>query len=325
MKSTTLIRKLGVAMVENEWDANSIFTILDAPRQHEFVSDITVLKLDEKLKVMIGYTENGSVFFGCPQVGQIVGFKKGRAKLDVMQSIDLKDRGIVEPALALSFFVNSEEELRAISTIFSGLYDLNEDASGSEKATSAAQGFEDYFADLPKIGLTNELEIGLFGELSIIAMSGKKDELVRGWHSSPGSTYDFSFNTNRLEVKTSTRPTRMVWLRSSQTILNADPHLTYLSIYAPLDDAGMTLQELATQVSKELSPTIKSIFEEKLSFYNIRDCSKRFDYKTASGTPRFISSVDVPMPLADNPKILEIRWKCSFENLPNSGDRSTWI
>ena len=62
MKSTTLIRKLGVAMVENEWDANSIFTILDAPRQHEFVSDITVLKLDEKLKVMIGYTENGSVF-----------------------------------------------------------------------------------------------------------------------------------------------------------------------------------------------------------------------------------------------------------------------
>jgi len=55
-------------MVENEWDASNIFTILDAPRQHEFGSDITVLKLDEKLKVVIGYTENGSVFFGCPQV-----------------------------------------------------------------------------------------------------------------------------------------------------------------------------------------------------------------------------------------------------------------
>jgi hypothetical protein len=312
-------------MLANNWDANNIFAILDAPRQHEFSSDITVLKLDEELKVVVGYTVDGSVFFGCPQVGHIDGFKKGRAKLDVMQSIDLKHRGIIEPALALSFLVNSDEELRAISTIFSGLYDLNKDSNGSEKATSAAQGFEDYFADLPKIGLTNELEIGLFGELAIIAMSGKKDELVRGWHSSPDTTYDFSYNSNRLEVKTSTRPTRLVWLRSSQTIRNADPKLTYLSIYAPLDDAGVNLQELATQVSKELSPTENSIFEEKLSFYDIKNCNRRFDLKTASETLRFISSMDVPIPSSDNTKILEIRWKVSFESLPDSGDRSTWI
>lgn len=312
-------------MLENEWNANNIFAILDAPRQNEFDSDITVLKFDDKLNVVIGYTENGSVFFGCPQVGQISGFKKGRANLSVMQSIDLKDRGIVEPALALSFLVNSEEELRAISTIFSGLYDLNKNSSGSEKATLAAQGFEDYFADLPKIGLTNELEIGLFGELSIISMSEKKEELVRGWHSAPHSTYDFSFNSNRLEVKTSTRPTRMVWLRSSQTILNADPHLTYLSVYAPLDDSGITLQELATQIRNALSPTLRSIFEDKLSFFDVNNCIRRFDYKTALETPRFISSRDIPMPIYDNPKIIEIRWKCSFENLPESGDRSTWI
>jgi hypothetical protein len=40
-------------MLDNEWDANNIFAILDAPRQYEFGSDITVLKLDEKLKVVI--------------------------------------------------------------------------------------------------------------------------------------------------------------------------------------------------------------------------------------------------------------------------------
>jgi hypothetical protein len=312
-------------MPENDWDANNLFKILDEPRQHVFGADLTVLKLDEKLKVVIGYTENGSVFFGCPQVGQIGGFEKGRAKLEVLRTIDLRDRGIVEPALVLSFLVNSEEELRAISTIFSGLYDLNNDSTGSEKATLAAQGFEDYFAELPKIGLTSELEIGLFGELSIIAMSGKKDELVRGWHSSPNATYDFSFNANRLEVKTSTRPTRKVWLRSSQTFPNADPHLTYLSIYAPLDDAGITLQELANRVSHELSPTEKSIFEEKLSLYDIQHCNKRFDFQTALETPRFVLSADVPMPLSDDPRILEIRWQCSFENLPNSGDEFIWI
>lgn len=312
-------------MRENDWDAANIYTILDTPRVHFFGSDVTVLKIDDGLKVVIGYSENGSVFFGCPQVGQINGFRKGRAKLDVSQSIDLKERGVIEPALTLSFLVNSEEELRAISTIFSGLYDLNKNANGTEKATLAAQGFEDYFADLPKIGLTNELEIGLFGELLIIATSSKKDELVRGWHTSPDATYDFSFNGNRLEVKTSTRPTRLVWLRGSQTIKDTDPRLTYLSIYAPLDDAGMNLHDLSAQVRAQLAPSILNIFDEKVAFYDIANCKKRFDFRCAAESLRFVSSSDIPIPNTEDPRILEIRWKCSFENLPNKGDSASWI
>lgn len=311
-------------MLENDWDATSIYTILDAPRVHAFGSDITVLKIDGKSNVVIGYSDNGSVFFGCPQVGQIQGFRKGRAKLEVSQSIDLKEKGVVEPALALSFLVNSEEELRAISTIFSGLYDLNKNAGGTEKATLAAQGFEKYFADLPKIGLTSEGEIGLFGELSILAASTKKEELVRGWHSSPDATYDFSFNGNRLEVKTSTRPTRLVWLRGSQTLRDSDPNLTYLSIYAPLDDAGMNLEDLSEQIRASLKPSMRILFDEKLAFYDITDCAKRFDFRRAAESFRFISASDVPIPSAEDPRILEIRWKCSFENLPNNGDISSW-
>ena len=101
-------------MVASDWDVNAVFTILTTERQHNLSSDITVLKIDPKLNVVIGYTSHGSVFFGCPQVGEIAGFRKGRAKLEVMQTIDLGDRGLVEPALALSFLVNSDEELRAI-------------------------------------------------------------------------------------------------------------------------------------------------------------------------------------------------------------------
>lgn len=312
-------------MRETDWDATSIYTILDSPRVHDFGSDITVLKIDDNLKVVIGYSDDGSVFFGCPQVGQIQGFKKGRARLEVSQSIDLKERGVVEPALALSFLVNSEEEMRAISTIYSGLYDLNKNANGTDKATLAAQGFEKYFADLPRIGLTSELEIGLFGELSIMAASTKKEELVRGWHSSPDATYDFSFNSNRLEVKTSTRPTRLVWLRASQTLRDVDPGLTYLSIYAPFDDAGMNLQDLAVQVRESLAPSLRIFFDEKLACYDITDGKKRFDFRRVVESFRFISGSDVPIPDTDDPRIIEIRWKCSFESLPNNGDSTSWI
>ena len=312
-------------MPENDWDATSISATLDALRVHNFGSDVTVLMFDEELRVVIGYNDNGSVFFGCPQVGQIQGFRKGRAKLEVSQTIDLKARGVIEPAIALSFLVNSEEELSSISTIFSGLYDLNKNASGTVKATLAAQGFEDYFADLPGIGLTSEMEIGLFGELLIIAASEKKDELIRGWHSTPDATYDFSFNGNRLEVKTSTRPTRLVWLRSSQTLRNSETALSYLSIYAPLDDAGINLLGLSKTVRESLSPSTKAIFEEKLALYDIADCRKRFDYYTASKSFRFIASSDIPVPSSEDPRILEMRWKCSFENLPNSGDAGFWM
>jgi hypothetical protein len=312
-------------MLESDWDAGTIYTILDAPRVHDFRSDITVLKIDEHLKVVIGYSQDGSVFFGCPQFGEIKGFKKGRAKLEVAQSIDLNTRGVVEPALALSFFVNSEEELRAISTIFSGLYDLNKNSSGTEKATLAAQGFEGYFSELPRIGLTSEVEIGLFGELSIIAESSKKEDLVRGWHSSPGATYDFSFNGNRLEIKTSTRPTRLVWLRGSQTVRDADPCLTYLSIYAPIDDAGINVRELSEQIKAQLPTSLLTIFDEKLGFYDLANCKKRFDLRSATGSFRFVSSSDIPTIGAEDPRILEIQWKCSFDNLPSSGDSVSWM
>jgi hypothetical protein len=312
-------------MLENDWDATSIYSILEAPRVHNFGSDVTVLKIDDNLKVVIGYMDNGSVFFGCPQVGQIQGFSKGRAKLEVSQSIELNERGVVEPALALSFLVNSEEELRAISTIFSGLYDLNKNAKGTEKATLAAQGFEKYFADLPRIGITSEIEIGLFGELSVIAASTKKEELVRGWHSSPDATYDFSFNSNRLEVKTTTRPTRLVWLRGSQTLRDSDPGLTYLSIYAPLDDAGLNLQELSAQIRESLVPSARAVFEEKIDFYDITSCKRRFDFQSTVDSFRFISASDIPIPGTEDPRILEIRWKCSLEKLPNNGDSTSWI
>jgi hypothetical protein len=309
----------------NKWDASAIFDVLDAPRAHEFYSDITVLQIDENLKIVLGYTADGSVFFGCVQVGEISGFIRGRARLEVLQTIDLKHRGVIEPALVLSFLVNSEEELSAISTIFSGLYDLNKNSPGTINASVAAQGFEEYFAELPKIGMSNEIEIGLFGELALISASSKMEELVRAWHASPSSTYDFTFNGKQLEVKTSTRPTRLVWLRSSQSVRDSDTNLTYLSIYTPIDVGGITVGDLVTKIRNCLSPLLKRLFDEKLSRYNIEICQKSFDLNLALQSFRFISSVDIPIPTNIDPRILELRWKCSFKTLPINGDPNLWI
>lgn len=312
-------------MFDEDWTADKIFAILDSGQTYDFNADITVLKFDKDLKVVLGFNDRGMVFFGFPQVGSVAGFKKGRAKLDVSLTIDLEERGVIEPALALSFLVNSEDELMAISAIFSGLYDLNKSAKGSDRATLAAQGFEEFFADMPKIGLSHELEIGLIGELSIIAMSSKKEELVRGWHASPTSTYDFSYNGQRLEVKSGTRPSRIVWLRASQSLNEAEENLNYLSIYVPLDDAGMNLLELIELIRNTLDPSIKSIFDEKLAIYEIDECRRRFDFAHTVGSFHFVSSENIPKPILEDSRVLDIRWKCSFQHLPAITGPNPWI
>lgn len=308
-----------------DWDTSFIYSVLETPRNHDFGADVTVLKIDADLKVVLGYTEDGSVFFGCPQIGEAAGFVKGRARLDVSQTIELKDGSLIEPAIALRFLVNSEEELKSVSTIFSGLYDLNKNSAGTENATQAAQGFENYFSRLPRIGMTDEVEIGLFGEILIIEASSKKQEMIKGWHSTPNSTYDFSSNGARLEVKTSTRPTRLVWLRNTQTGAGIDPHLTYLSVYAPVDHAGISLKELVSRLKNSLDDSLKGLLDEKLSYYDLENCEKRFDLETALETLHFVSSDDVPAPSMVDTRILEFRWKCSFASLPDSGDSSVWI
>ncbi len=308
-----------------EWDTTFIYNVLESPRVHDFGADITVLRIDQDLNVVLGYTEDGSVFFGCPQIGDAEGFVKGRARLDVSQTIELKDGSLIEPAIALRFLVNSDEELKSVSTIFSGLYDLNRNSSGTASATQAAQGFENYFSSLPRIGMSEEVEVGLFGEVLVIEASSKKEELIKSWHSTPNSTYDFSNNGMRLEVKTSTRPTRLVWLRNTQSAADIDPHLTYVSVYAPVDHSGTSLNELVSRLRISLDNSYKAILDEKLSYYDLENCEKRFDLETGLKTLRFVSSEDVPAPYLEDNRILEYRWKCSFHSLPDSGDRSAWI
>jgi hypothetical protein len=310
--------------VNNSWDANGIFRILSESIIQENDSDLTVYQFDEKNQIIIGRKIDGSIFLGCPQIGDIDGFSTPRANLEVFQTIELKNRGKIEPALVLSFHSFSEDELKSVSTIFAGIYDLNKNSFGEDEATKAAQGFKDFFSKIPKVTMTREEEIGLFGELTAIFSSTKKDYMIRGWHSTPNSTYDFSLEGNRLEVKTSSRPTRHVWLRAGQTIESTVNDLTYLSIYAIEDNSGMTLGELANEIINSVDSVAKQDLMDKVSFYEIEKCKLKFDLKGTIRSFKFISGSDVPILSNMDSRILDFTWKCSFDSLPNLEIPNTW-
>jgi hypothetical protein len=311
-------------MTPSGWEAGDIYEILR--NDHKLIdSDLTVIKHDSKNNVVLGYTKEGLVFLSCKQYGQISGFRSGRAKLEVLQEINQGSKGTISPAFILSFLVTNDEELKAISAIFSGLYEFNRSYPETSKATDAAQGFEDYLKQFPKLGMSREIEVGLFGELSFIAASKNSGDLISGWHSTPSSTFDFSYNSSRLEVKTSTRPTRVHWLRSTQSLVKPEENLFYLSIYAPEDNSGVTLLDLLSRINQSISDTEIQQFLEKTSFYEIEKAKIKFDYNQTVRSFKFIDSESIPLPNFNKKQILEVQWKCNFNEINETNKLNPWL
>ena len=311
-------------MTFSGWEAGDIYEILSI--DHKLIdSDLTVIKHDSKNNVVLGYTKEGLVFLSCKQYGQVNGFSSGRAKLEVLQEINQGSKGTISPVFILSFLVTNDEELKAISAVFSGLYEFNRSYPETSKATEAAQGFEEYLTKFPKLGMSREIEVGLFGELSVIASSTNNIDLISGWHSTPSSTFDFSFNSSRLEVKTSTRPTRVHWLRSTQSLAKPEENLFYLSVYAPEDDSGFTLIDLINHIKQSTSEVKFRELLEKLSYYEIDKAKIKFDFSQTIRSFKFIDSESIPLPSFNKQQILEVQWKCNFNEIDETNKSNPWI
>ncbi len=307
-----------------DWSAGAIADLFDANVNDFYASEITVLKIDLELEVVVGLTKDGKAFLAFHQYGEIRGFKSSRAQLKAMQSLHLGDLGVIEPAVALDFDFQSEDEVKAIATIFSGLYQYNHDFPGMSNATTAAQGFEDLISRIPKIEISREIEIGLFGELSYIYSSRNSELTLSSWHSIPNATYDFSHSGSRLEVKTSTRPTRRHWLRSTQSLSISETGLYYLSIYAPEDATGVTVNDLVDLIYLKLSPESQNLLQEYLSPFNLELARIKFDLASTLESFKFLKGSDVPVPVSNDPNILEIRWRCDFLALPEFVGSNPW-
>jgi hypothetical protein len=312
-------------MLTNNWTAEAIYRLYKSETQIRTNIDLTILQHDIDNEIVIGYTKNGFIFLGSKQISDIPGFKSNRARLDVLQEIDSADLGLIKPAFVLSFLVNNDEELASISAIFSGLYDFNKNHKGTSKATEAAQGFQGYLSKFPKIILSKEIEIGLFGELSLIASGKENSKMVMGWHSNSNSTFDFSFGGFRLEVKTSIRPTRIHWLRSTQSLNEPEENLFYVSIYAPEDASGIGLLDLVSKIKLTLDDTTQGLLDEKLSFYDLTESKTKFDFAQTIKSLKFFEASNIPRPKFDSEKILEVQWKCNFNELQPTSNYNPWI
>lgn len=278
----------------------------------DFSGGLSIRHANSTSSVAIGLTDIGEVFLALTQTEPIVGFTLKRASLEgdrvVRFAFSEMDRAIV-----LKCFVDSDDELLAISSLFAGLIELFYKSPG--KAMKAAQAYEDYFSAQSTATPSLSEEVGLFGELCAIFNSTNIPGMISGWHSSPYTTYDFSIGGKRLEVKTSTRPQRIHWLRSSQSGKHSDASLTYLSIYTPEDVLGLSVIDLIEVIRRNLPSSAEQIFKEKLNPYNKSNFQRCFDYEEAAGSFKFFKKSNIPSPLITSPEIIDVEWKVDFSRI----------
>lgn len=313
-------------MSNTKWSAAEVNSLLsNSIVLHSDQHELSILAFDQNTKCVLGIDNEGFMVFGAPQQLEFQGFSFARAKLECNKSIHLSNGVSIEPVFTFKFLANTDEEIQTISTIFAGLQNQTVDSGNSITAQTSAQGFESYFSGLGKVWLSRQIQIGLFGELAFISSSSDKNQMIDAWHSSPFSTYDFGTLYGRLEIKTSTAPTRLHWLRSSQSVALDKDKLTYLSIYAAEVPDGISLVDLSNQISSSaLSDHSKQKFLEKLSMYELDKANMRFDLPSAVSSFKFVAGMSVPYMRSDDHAIVQVAWQCDFSTLEGAGNSLAW-
>ena len=307
------------------WTESELFSQLsDSQFESKVDHDVSIIKFDDTRNVLIGVDQQGFVVFGAPQTEDLEVFRFSRAYVENNKTVEISNGKFIERIFMLRILALNVEEIHAVSTIFAGLHSQICESGDSESAQASVNGLRAFLSGLGKIKLSRQLQVGLFGELTAIYANIDSSLMVQFWHSSPMSTYDFGSDSGRLEVKTSTQPTRHHWLRNSQTLSLDKDKLTYLSIYSPEIASGTSIPQLAQMIKDKIPGDQISIFESKLDFYDVEKAELEFDLSSAIASFKYVPGTGVPIINSNEPAVLSISWKCDFSALEGSSSHAIW-
>lgn len=163
---------------------------------------------------------------------------------------------------------------------------------------------------------------GLWAEMLIIEQSKNPEYLIRSWHSSPNSKFDFNDGQNKLEIKSTSQTKRIHSFSYEQTIPNPNSKLLIASIKVIETGVGKSILDLRDNICKkvldlDLQYKVNEMILSSLGsdFSNISDLF--FDYQYAIDETEFIDSENIPtIPLSSIPSELSnIKFSCDLSNV----------
>lgn len=297
------------------FDYNGIHAAIGPEHVPVADADIDLPELDQASRLGVGRDgERAFVFVGPGQAtartleGRQFRFDPWRELVDRRSGVVLKD------VCVLRFRAADEVEVRnAVAAVFAGLVDLAR--STPSVLGDAIEAMEGLFESGLRSGLSRDTEIGLAGELLVIAESTEPSALVSTWHSRAEGQFDFSAQGERLEVKTTTSPTRVHWFGSGQLAPIPGVCTSFVSVVFPIVEVGSTVASLFSSLSGltlEERARVRAVIVETAKEPPEVITSVVFDRDAARASLLHVASDCVPVPVTV-PGVGRMRWEATLE------------
>lgn len=305
------------------WPVDHVIACMEETRQsHSNDPHILSVSLFDPDKLIgIGVDGSGKTVLVLPGQHDVLAFSMDSAAFDPWTSVTWQgensqfgDCATLRCTLDLSVRSNVE----AVAALFVGLIDLQ------ERFGSCGQAIWE-LKSLFENGLNNQISaeriVGLFGELLVISLASNPSALVQYWHSISEDKYDFSKDSQRLEVKTSRSSLRHHKFSSFQVpgVPHLDIHIA--SILVQQVESGTSLSELFTRLAEYLNPRdlkkVASVVMGTLGVPPAAMIRPQFDLASAIRSLRIYDVAEIPFPRSAS-GVLSMEWLADLAGDPRA-------
>jgi hypothetical protein len=199
------------------WESEEIQKVLCVERTLR-QGQITVLEFDRVQRVGVGHISQDGLALILPAQEGVSSIND--RYLTFMPSVDLETDANQEfknvALVSCSFGETADGEIAAVSSVFSALIKQALHSRDTSAAGKTVHALRRLFDNRLKFEVSRETEIGLLGELLVISSSQSRERIVEAWHTSNSDPYDFSRDSERIEVKSTTSSDRKHSFSSNQ-------------------------------------------------------------------------------------------------------------
>lgn len=166
---------------------------------------------------------------------------------------------------------------------------------------------------------------GLWSELFLINQSKAPAKLVRAWHCVPEERYDFSFESMRLEVKSTSTRNRVHHFSLEQLVPPLGAKLFIVSVFTEVSSVGKSISDLISEIESKLSDQ-KLVNKLRLVTYatlgnSITEMNYiSYDLQIAKDSIRFYESKDIPKIEVVPLHVSKVEFRSSLEGISYLGN-----
>lgn len=165
---------------------------------------------------------------------------------------------------------------------------------------------------------------GLWAELLIIAQSRDPDYLIKSWHSSPKSKFDFNDGKDKIEVKSTSRAERVHTFALDQLNPNTNSNLIVASVFVIETGIGKNIDDLRNIIVSrtndiQIQTILDSIIFQTLGKDLQRSLEFYYDYQFALDEIRYYRSEYIPKISEDSipSEISMVKFSCDMTDVPD--------